>query len=139
MRPMGPIGPIHDANSLAISGLQGCTSLTNIYVSHNPLYSLDVSGMTCLVELESYGNTALTYVNITGCSNLWRVCLESNAISGQIDTTGCDSLRDFRAALTCRSIGSNNSLSAWELIFPRAPWATGSRKEPTGCSRWCGR
>ena len=86
----------------AIAGLKGCTNLAQLYVSYNQLRSLDVGGMVALTNIESYANTLLTNVNIVGCSNLLRVCFENNAIQGQIDTTGCDGLRDFRAALNWR-------------------------------------
>ena len=104
-------------NAIAIIGLKECTSLTNLYVSRNHLTSLDLSGITNLVDVESYAQTTLTNISLAGCSGLRRVCLESNAVSGQVDATGCTAVTDFRAALNYLV---NPTASFTNVVFPAA-------------------
>ena len=83
--------------SIVLSGGTLAT-LTNLFLSYNPISSLEVSGAPALVEIEAYGCTNLEYVNVTGCPNLFRACLERCAIQGVLDFTGDRNLTDIRGA-----------------------------------------
>ena len=96
------------ANHIYNIGL--CTNMTNFYccntnfnVNSYTLYGdensmLDFHGLTSLKDIELY-HAQLPGINVTGCSNLWRLCVEACDISGTLDLTGCTSLQDLRGAL----------------------------------------
>ena len=85
--------------SKAIYGLTNCANLTNFFASYNPIgNALDFSGLTNLKDIELFRAGPLPGINVTGCSSLWRLCVESCGIPGTLDLTGCTSLQDLRGA-----------------------------------------
>ena len=90
-----------------IDGLRACANLTNLYISHNPITSLD-AGAPNLKDLEAFA-CQLQSVDLTGCSNLQRVVLESNYLS-TIDVSHNPMLIDFRA-------GANHD-QLTNIVFP---------------------
>lgn len=84
----------------SITGLQNLANLQNLYVDWNSLTTLNVSGLSNLVELDASdseipGGTdpSLTSVTLTGCTSLEQLRLDDNDFSAGIpNLTGLTSL-----------------------------------------------
>lgn len=84
----------------SITGLQNLANLQNLYVDWNSLTTLNVSGLSTLVELDASdseipGGTdpSLTSVTLTGCTSLQTLRLDDNDFSAGIpNLTGLTSL-----------------------------------------------
>lgn len=100
------------ATITSITGLQNLTGLTTFYADRNLLTTVDLSGMTSLVNVDVSNNTvdgedkSLTSINLTGCTNIETLYInDSNFLSGgassitglsdltlcqDLDLDGCD-------------------------------------------------
>ena len=85
----------------SITGLQNLTNLQQLYADWNSLTSVNVSGLTNLVELDlsdseipGVGTPSLTSVNLTGCTALQELRLDdSNFSAGIPDLTGLNNIQ----------------------------------------------
>ena len=94
------------ATITSITGLQNLTNLQNFYADWNSLTTIDLSGMTSLINVDiSDNNTvdesnsnSLTSVNVTGCTNIQALYLDdsdfsengTSSIQGLADLTSCE-------------------------------------------------
>lgn len=83
------------------------TTMTNLFLSYNPISGLDLHGAPAIREVECYGCPNLKRVDVSGSPNLWRACFENCAVQGTLDFTGCTNLCDIR--------GANNQLQGLVL------------------------
>lgn len=103
--------PLHPAQQVsAIRRLQAASGLEVLAFSGNPMTSLDAHGMPALRTIESFLNHTMKAVDVTGCPNLRRLCLEENECEGVLDLRDSPLLEDLR--------GSVNSFT--EVLFADA-------------------
>jgi hypothetical protein len=82
----------NDANVTEARGLQNLINLAYLEIDNNSLTSLDVSGMTSLIDVDvsdctipgTEGAKSLTSVNVTGCTSLERLELDDSDFSAGI-------------------------------------------------------
>jgi hypothetical protein len=93
------------ATITSITGLQNLTNLQNFYADWNSLTTVNLSGMTSLVNVDvSDNNTpdddafdSLTSINLTGCTNIQNLYLDDSnfseegisSVAGLSDLTSC--------------------------------------------------
>lgn len=93
------------ATITSITGLQNLTNLQNFYADWNSLTTVDISGMSSLVDVDiSDNNTidgendnSLTSINVTGCENILTLRLDdsnfltngASSVVGLSDLTSC--------------------------------------------------
>jgi hypothetical protein len=99
-------------------------SISNFALAFNPISQISVASWPKLTYLEMWHATNLVAVNVTNCSQLYRVCFESieppatNGIRDVIDFTGCTNLADVRAAcnnVTNIILGPNGGSNIWHF------------------------
>jgi len=76
-----------------LTGIKYFTALEELYCSHNPLTTLDVSGCTALKELWCYQNQ-LTTLNASGCTALKELWCYQNQLT-TLDVSGCTALESL--------------------------------------------
>ncbi len=75
----------------SLSGIEHFVNATGLSSNGNPLQSVDLSGMTKLVEVFFIDCSSLTSVNMSGCTSLWNFqAFRANLSS--INLTGCTGL-----------------------------------------------
>lgn len=88
------------ATVTSFTGLQNLTNIQEFLADFNSLTSVDLSGMSTLIEVDLSDNDApdsstncLTSVNLSGCTSLERLYLDDSDFSaGLPDLSDCDSL-----------------------------------------------
>lgn len=93
------------ATITSVTGLQNLTNLQNLYADWNSLTTIDISGMSSLVDVDISDNNAanegnensLTSINVTGCENISELRLDdsdfstngASSVVGLSDLTSC--------------------------------------------------
>lgn len=111
------------ATITSITGLQNLTNLQNFYADWNSLTTVDLSGMTSLINVDvSDNNTpneensnSLTSINLTGCVNIEALYLDDSdfstegisSVTGLSDLTLCTNL-DLDGCALAGTINLNN-------------------------------
>jgi hypothetical protein len=88
------------ATVTSFTGLQNLTNIQEFLADFNSLTSIDLSGMSTLIEVDLSDNdtpdestNCLTSVNLSGCTSLERLYLDDSDFSaGLPDLSDCDSL-----------------------------------------------
>lgn len=96
------------ATITSITGLQNLTNLQNFYADWNSLTTIDLSGMTSLVNVDVSDNNAtnegednsLTSINLTGCVNIETLYLDDSDFS----TGGINSVLGLSDLALCEVI-----------------------------------
>ncbi len=89
-------------------------SVTNIFMSHNPLTSVDLANCQKLRIAEFYNCDQLSSIALSNCPNLFRACFERCNLSS-IDYSGCPNLVDIRLAWNhvTNIVFGGSEASAW--------------------------
>lgn len=91
MSPQGVTGVSISANARL--------SITNLFMSYNPLTSIDMANCQKLTDVEFFRCQSLASVSVTNCPRLTRACFEACHIGGTMDYSGNPNLVDIRFAL----------------------------------------
>jgi hypothetical protein len=131
----------NSANVTEARGLQNLINLTHLEIDNNALTSLDVSGMTSLIDIDvsdcvipnTEGEKSLTSVNVAGCTSLERLELDDSDFSAglpnlngltsltYLDLDGCGltgeiDLSNVSSALINVDLSSNSGITS--VILP---------------------
>jgi Leucine-rich repeat (LRR) protein len=85
-----------DHNQLTALDLTGCTNLQLVACQNNQLANLDVSGCARLSQLWCYNN-ALTNLNVSGCTNLHQCLCYNNGLTN-LNLSACAGLLELICA-----------------------------------------
>ena len=106
-----PSQPAH-----AFFNLGSCVNMTNFSACNfdlDPIQQpLDFSNLGKLRDIELFGSGA-PGITLKGCTNLWRLCIESCNATGTLDLSDCTALQDLRGALNNRPTRTGYTNITW--------------------------